>query len=236
MKRAVNFLGAITLAIAANISPAAAPVIFELNTSINGTAPLGDTPWMTATFADLAGDETHVQLTLALGTNFDPGQFIRSIVFNFDGDATALLFDPNQTTIGDSPNITGITTSATQNIGDEPTKGGLFNVQIDFATSSSGDGVQRFTTATDPVVFDISLPGGGNIDPQDFFLASLDGPPDLPQYGTGGFYMAAKVQGIPYGTGSGSIGMIPEPEIYAMLAAGLGLMGFMTRLRKRLSA
>jgi hypothetical protein len=30
--------------------------------------------------------------------------------------------------------------------------------------------------------------------------------------------------------------MIPEPEIYAMLLAGLGLMGFVARRRQRYSA
>ena len=39
----------------------------------------------------------------------------------------------------------------------------------------------------------------------------------------------------PFGGGGGyvSVGVIPEPEIYAMLAAGLGLMGYVARRRKQ---
>jgi len=69
----------------------------------------------------------------------------------------------------------------------------------------------------------------------------------------GPYYMAARVQGIPVlggGTTGGSIGAeprlppailaafaataaIPEPEIYAAMLAGLGLLGFAARRRKQ---
>jgi len=71
-------------------------------------------------------------------------------------------------------------------------------------------------------------------------MLSLNGGPGF--LGTD-YLMAAKVQGIPVSgstsTTSGSIGYtnvtaVPEPEVYAMMGAGLLLMGFVARRRKLL--
>ena len=194
---------------------------WDLSTSINGDAPSGSAPWMTASFADTAADTVTMTLTNLMGS----GQFISDVVFNSSVNPTLLTVTRLDSA---PPAVNNFFTSATQDmVGGSEMKAGLFNMFIDFAPPP---GNEVFNSANGAVIYKFT---GTGLDSSDFMMQSAPGGSGY--LGTT-FFMAAKVQGIPTGEGSGSIGVttpIPEPETYAMLLAGLGLMGLVARRRRR---
>jgi hypothetical protein len=220
---------ALTLALLTAVPAARADVTFNLNTVINGTSPVGASPWLTATFQDIvAGD---VKLTLT--NNLSSGQFITDVLFNSILDATSLTF--TEFNAAAPPAVVSVTKSATQSLtGGSQIKGGGFNIDINYDNSPPGN---RFGTSGGTVsIFEIT---GTGLTSANFLKLSLD---NGSMFG-GPYYMAADVLGIPAGTDgqtiSGSIGTtaaIPEPETYAMMLAGLGMMGFVARRRKQPAA
>lgn len=199
-------------------APAArADVTFDLGTFINGTlAPAGSTPWVTATFHDVAPGD----VVLTVTNTMPAGQFVDQFVFDSIIDPTTLAFN-NLTT--PPPLVISLTTSPTQSLtGGANMKAGLFNVWIDYATADAG----RFKGGM-VSVWNIT---GTGLTSSNFLLRSIDDGHMV----NGPYYMAAHVQGIPVpgdGTTSASIGAIPEPETYAMLLLGLGFMGFVMKRR-----
>ena len=214
---------ALVLALVTVAPFARADVTFNLSTLINGNPPVGATPWLTATFQDIAAGDVRLTLT----NNMPAGEFIPFLVFNSIVNPTSLTFT-NNTPVSAAGTATA---SATQNLsGGSQVKAGLFNVQFDYQTSNSGPG--RFGGG-ETSIWEIT---GSSITAANFLLTSIN--KLTPPTSTGGWYMAAEVRGIPAGreTTSGSIGTmtaVPEPETYAMLLAGLGLMGFVARRRKQ---
>ena len=79
--------------------------------------------------------------------------------------------------------------------------------------------------------------GGSNATPSPltFQIAAAGLSEGSVQFNALGYYFAADIiSGTTGNTGIvGSVGAIPEPETYAMLLAGLGLLGFMARRRTR---
>lgn len=216
-------------ALAGFAQPSYADITFLLDTSINGSPPSGAAPWMSATFADTAADEVTLTLTNLMGS----GQYISSVVFNSEVDPTT--FTVTRLDVA-PPTVNNFFRHSAQDMdGAESIKGGLFNMHIDFAPPPGGPG-NVFNSTNGAVIFKFVATG---LDSTDFDMLSLPGGPGFNVLTDSVYRIAAKVQGIPGGL-SGSIGeggvpptVIPEPETYAMLLAGLGLMGFMARRRQR---
>jgi PEP-CTERM motif len=80
--------------------------------------------------------------------------------------------------------------------------------------------------ATDLTSFDLSSYAGA--------LASIDGSTSITKIGIGGLDQLGSSKG--FDLDAVSISPIPEPETYAMLMAGLGLIGFMARRKKMASS
>jgi PEP-CTERM motif-containing protein len=223
-----SVFSALLLALVMAVPVARADVIFSLDTVINGVSPTGSPPWLTATFHENSvGD-----VTLTLNNLMAPAQFVDTVVFNSILNPTTLTF----ALLTSPPQLATPVTSATQSLNGGPNmKAGLFNVEFDYATAAAS----RFTGGTSSI-WHIT---GAGLTENNFLMTSI---PELVGRNTfvgGGYYMAAHVQGIPDpltgGTTSGSIGSttpIPEPETYAMMLAGLGLMGFVARRRKQYGA
>ena len=203
-----------------------ATVEFDLSTVINGDTPSGSTPWMTATFNNIAGGVS-VELDNNMGSG--SGQYITDLLFNTSiSNPTSLVFSPSPSFLGP---YTSLSTSTTQSLAGNSTnlQAGLFNIEIGFQST----GNPLFPGGTS-VEFEIL---GTGLTENSFNLLSADGGPSNP----GGWLMAAIVQGIPIlgssNTTSGSIGFtnvsaVPEPQIYAMMAVGLLLIGFIVHRRK----
>ncbi len=107
---------------------------------------------------------------------------------------------------------------------------GNFDIKISFETSNS-DPAQRLAplgTSWSKLLF--TYDGGStDISPNDFYFFSQPKSP-----GNQLSYLAvAHVQGIDGPAGSGHIAAVPEPETYAMMAAGLGLLGFQAWRRRK---
>jgi len=197
-----------------------ADVTFNLDTVINGDTPSGSSPWLTATFTNIATDQ--VELTLA--NNMGSGQYISDLLFSTSiSNPTSLTVSPSP-----SPYTGSISISTDQTLaGDPSVQAGLFNINIPFTGSI------QFNGTNSPVNLFLSASG---LTEDSFNLLSADGGTSNP----GGWLMAAEVQGIPViggGTTSGSIGFtnvsaVPEPEIYAMMGVGLLLIGFVVHRRR----
>ena len=231
-----SVLSALLVPLVATMPVARADVTFNLSTTINGTSPVGATPWLTATFEDIAAGDVKLTLT----NNLLSGQFITDVLFNSKLDSTGLTF--TEFNAGAPPTVLSVTQSATQNLtGGSQIKGGGYNIDINYDNSPP---VNRFGTQGGTVsIFEIT---GAGLTAANFLKPSLD---NGSMFG-GPYYMAADVLGIPAGTDgqtiSGSIGdtfafvgttsAVPEPETYAMMLAGLGLMGFVAMRRKQQAA
>jgi hypothetical protein len=199
-------------------------VQFELDTSTNGDFPVkvnNANPALTATFTN-AGADT---VTLVLdATNLVSSEFIPFWLFNYVGDPDAdnLAFSP----IGGAAELESVVLSASQSLnGGSQVKAGLFNVLLNFRTSNS----QNRFTGSESLTLTIT---GDGLTETDFLLPSINGPENS---GVGGWYTAARIQGIP-GDKSGSIGTtsasVPEPASVAVWGL-LGLVGLGCVHRRR---
>lgn len=183
---------------------------FNLDTEFSGgTAPASPTtPWVTATFSDIVGG---VQLQIS-NLNLIGTEFVSGFWFNYSGSTplASLAF----------ANVSGDQYSDLNGNPMTADGGGLYSVHFAYDTAASN----RFTVGESSTY---SILGTGVTTSNFNFLSTPSG-------GNGTWYAAAHVQntGID-GTGSGFIGAIPEPETYAMLLAGLGLMAFVARRRRQ---
>ena len=192
----------------------AATITFDLDTVISGTAPVGATPWMTATLDDSFGGSDTVRLTLSTTnlTGGSGGESLALFFLNFDPilaptQLSFTVFDESGALEADTTISTGV--NAFMADGD-----GEYDIQFDFPPPP-GQGDARFTGG-ETVAYDMTY-GLGDIDVSSFNFLSEEGG------GQGNFLVAGHVQRI-NGESSGWIGTpIPEPETGILL--GLGLFG-----------
>jgi len=228
----------VVLALITTMSVARAEVSFGFNIVINGDTPSSTRPWLIATFEDIALGDVRMTLT----NNMSAGAFVDSLVFNsiLSGPLSFANNTPGTSTAS-------VTKSSNETLdGGANIKAGLFNIAFQFPVSNAGG--FRFSGGE---VSQWEITGAG-LTASNFLKVSLA---NANTFG-GLYYMAAHVQGIPVlggGTTGGSIGAeprlppaifaafaataaiaaIPEPEIYAAMLAGLGLLGFAARRRKQ---
>ena len=207
MSRSVR---ALALAAAVSFSQSAFALIsYELDYAFSGDTPAGS---VTASFETVSTGS--VKLTLDASV-LGAGQNMKNFYFNYTG-ASSLSFS---TLTGDAPISTSVMADSHQADGD-----GKFDVLFEFSPPP-GQQSARFLGG-EVATYLIS---GSGITEQSFFDTQFDAK-------FGNFYAAAHIQQTAGPEGSGWIAAIPEPETYAMLLAGLGLLGFAARRRMRAAA
>lgn len=222
------------IAAAAMSLGAAATASADVTLSLNyewsgGTASTG--PVM-VTFADIAADTVRLTIDTSAFTGPD---FISGFYFNYNRtgptlSAASLSFDGTISGSSGAIAATGILYNSTNcssggSCSSFKADGdGYFDFVLNYPTSG--------TKFTDEKKSSYIITGSGLLASM-FADQSVGGPA-----GKTGFYAGAHVQATPGGQ-SGWMGAttvvtaIPEPEVYAMLGVGLGLMGWVGR-RKRL--
>lgn len=175
----------------------------------SGFPPLGDTPWLTATFDD--GDTAGtVRLTLTSG--LVGNEYFSGIYLNFDDtqDVTTLGFAHVS---GDTATSIGQQKDSFKADGD-----GEYDIQFSFSPSGNNFG------SGETVVYDITLAG---IVAADFNYFSK------PAGGHGPFTGAAHVQSIGTGGDSGWVAPNPVPVPAALWLFGSGLLGLVAISRRK---
>ena len=196
--------------------PAAAAVLtFEFNTEFSeADSPVGPAPWITVTFTDVGGG---VDMLIS-NSGLTGSEFIQQgIFFNVDPSVSASSLSFSHIS-GDEAETISKGTNAFKADGD-----GLYDIKLVYDNAPPAD---RFDAGDTSKYF---ISGGGITSASFNFMSAPDG-------GHGPFLAAAHVGGIGANAeGSGWVAPvpIPEPEAYAMLLAGLGLMGFVARRRSR---
>ncbi len=188
-----------------------AAVIFNLDTTINGSTPTGSPPFLTAVFQTTAVDTVQVTMT----NNMPSTNFVDNWMFNIN-PVPALLF-----TWVSGVQAISVTSGPDFSNGGSNMKAGLFDIEFHYPTSSSDP--NRFHGGENAVY---TITGTG-ITEASFLALSANDPGSPPS--TGGWLSAAHVQG--FGS-SGSIGTdqpVPEPAAFAVL--GLGLVALLRRHR-----
>ena len=191
-----------------------------------GEAPGSATlPWVTATFDDTFGGSQTVRLTMSadnLGPNKN-GENINLFLFNFDP-----LLDPNLLTFtvvdfqDSEPDAISTGIDAFMANGD-----GNFDIAFLFPPPIAGNSNARFTGG-ETVIYDITYTGAEDIFASSFFFFSDMGG------GQGSFISAAQIQMTPDGgSGSGWIGVIPEPSTGLLVGLGLAALGLGRRRGNR---
>ena len=186
----------------------------DLNTSLNGTAPNGSTPWVTADFEST----TAGTVTLTLKNLMPSAEFVPLILFNTTANPANLTF-----TYVSGPKPTSATGGSTT--GDSSIKAGTFNVEFDWTTANNANRFKGGTTVVETIT-----------DATDKITAASFN--SLSTGSEGGFLSASKIQGIPSGnsTASGTIvngAAVPEPSSALMAVMGIaGVIGIAWRRRR----
>jgi hypothetical protein len=198
---------AAAIALASSALPALGVTVYDFNVTAVGA--FGSPSYGTVTLTQ-NGANVDVSVTLADGFNF----------VTTGGPHDLFAFNATGVSLGDITNLSvlgGGTLAAHVPGADTPF--GTFNFGIDCTSCSNGGPGQQ----ADPMTFRVL-----NALETDFALLSTGGSPNA-------FFAADLIQ-----TGSGATGAVgsittpvPEPETYALMLAGFGMMGFMAKRRRR---
>lgn len=215
-----NSFRALALAAGLTASQASfAALEFDLNFEFSGAAdPSGS---VLATFEQVASNT--VRLTVDL-TDLSGSEFVSGFYFNYNPTGSVALgslgFAP-----GSGSGFTLSANSCTGGMGCNTQKAdgdGFYDIVFQFPTSAGA----RFEAGE---TFSWLISGSGLTESN--FNWESEG-----SSGNGSFFAAAHVQGIgANGSLSGWVGAVPEPETYALMLAGLGLLGFVARRRRKQS-
>jgi hypothetical protein len=199
---------AAAIALTASAVPALAVTVYELNTT--AVAAFGPPIYGTVTLTQ-NGANVDVNVTLAAGFNF----------VTTGGPHDLFTFNATGVVLADITNLdTAGTGTLAAHVPGLDTPFGTFGFGIDCTDCPNGGPGQQ----ADPLTFTVL-----NATEADFALLST-----LPPGSMSAFFAADLIQTASGATGAvGSITTpIPEPETYALMLAGLGMMGFMARRRR----
>lgn len=194
------FLICLTPLFAANV------VTYDLNQEFSGGASPGSSvrPWLTATFADVAGG---VLLTMQ-ASNLLAGEFVSNWYFNLNPslNANSLTFSYVAATSGQQAQSISKGTNCCKADG-----GGFYDLAFAYSTSGARGGANKFTGGE---VSTYLISGISGLTASAFnYVSSQSG-------GNGVWHTAAHVQGIATGAGSGFIGGSPVPEPTSLFLGG----------------
>lgn len=178
-----------------------------LDRVVSGTAPQSAPSLSFLPFNDVMSGTSGIMMTVQgiVGT-----EFLNSLAFNYEGPGTPTFnhfAGPQATVTFDRNNV---------NLGPVGQGGAGFDVLFDYPN----DQASRFTGNVGASVYMIT---GAGIEPGDFLATNASGLFGMAHIGSVGAN----------GEGSAFVTAVPEAEVYAMLLAGLGLLGFVMRRRRR---
>ena len=178
-----------------------------LDRLVSGSAPQSTPLLSFLPFNDVMNNTSGVMVVVRgiVGT-----EFLNALAFNYDGPGTPsfnYLAGPQATVTFDRDNI---------NLGPVGQGGAGFDVLFDYPS----DQASRFTGNVGASVYTIT---GAGLEPGDFHAINASGLFGMAHIGS----MGAN------GEGGAFVTAVPEAEVYAMLLAGLGLLGFVMRRRRR---
>jgi len=197
------------------VSQAQAALIYNLDTCFNGTAPTSTAPWLTVKFENDGTDQVRLTMTSHLNVSTE---FFGKVDFNLNPAITPSNLTFTWVSGPKADSIVGTTQNAQKMQG-----GGNAAFGFDFETSFFNPPAERFD-GYDVVVYTIT---GVGLKETDF---------DYTNTGSANAHVAAHVQGIPTGEGSGAIkdSSTPVPIPAAIWLFGSGLLG-LVGIRRRIA-
>lgn len=220
-KTSLTFLRAFfgTFLLCLSVPANATSISFGYNMEFSGaTAPVGASPWLTATFDDENTPGT-VKLTFA-ATNLTGSEFVSGAYFNVNTS-----YDPATTLSFGAPSKTGTFTDPTISLSTDAFKAdgdGNYDVLLNFAMGGGASGRFGAGEAVEYLITGIGS-AAGTLVATDFEYLSA------PAGGHGPFFVAAHVQGI--GESGSQSGWVTTPEPASWLLA-LGCAAIFGRRRR----
>ena len=183
------------------------------------------TPWVTFSFLQLSANSVQVKFS---ATGLTDNQRVESLYFNLAGLAPGAKTPSLTFTPVSGPAATSIGFKGNEYKADGA---GYFDIRFTFDTKVNAHGQPNSNVFTQGQNSIYTITGTGL---KTASFSDLSSPTN--SKGTGGsnfpaFYAAGKILHASSG-GSSWVSAAPEPELYAMMLVGFGLVGFITRRRR----